>query len=79
VDLVEAYNLVPRKLLWSAIRDIRIPQEILVVIQKMHTKNETQVKTGNRISTWLRITKGMKRGCGFITRLVQNFLRKCTV
>jgi hypothetical protein len=75
VDLEEAYNLVPRKLLWSAVRDTGIPQEMLVVIQKMHAKNEAPVKTRNRISTGLRITKKML----IITRLVQDFLRKCTV
>jgi hypothetical protein len=64
VDLEEAYNLEPRKLLWSAIRDIGIPQEMLLVIKKMHAKNEAQVKIGKRISTGFRITKGMKQGCG---------------
>jgi hypothetical protein len=33
---------------------------MLVVVQKMQAKNEAQVKTGNRISTEFRITKGMK-------------------
>jgi hypothetical protein len=73
VDLEEAYNLVPRKL-WPAIRDIGIPQKILVVIRKMYAKNEAQVKTGKRISTGLRIVKGMKRGCGLPPDLFKIFL-----
>lgn len=55
------------------IRDIGIPQEMLVVIQKMHAKNEAQVKTGNRISTGL-ITKRMKWGCGLSPDLFKIFL-----
>jgi hypothetical protein len=46
VDLEDAYNLLTRKLLWPAISDVGIPQEMLVVIKKMHAKNEAQVKTG---------------------------------
>jgi hypothetical protein len=40
----------------------------------MHAKNEAQVKTGNRISTGLRITKGMKWGCGLSPDLFKIFL-----
>jgi sorting nexin-29 len=34
VDLEKAYDMVPRKLQWSAIRRMEIPQEIIVVTQK---------------------------------------------
>jgi len=74
VDLEDAYNLVPRKLLWPAISNVGIPQELLVVIQKMHAKNEAQVKTGKRISAGFRITEGMKRGCGLSPHLFKIFL-----
>ena len=74
MDMEEAYNLVPRKLLQSAIRDTGLPQERLVVIQKIHSKNEAQVKTGNRISKTLRITEGMKQGCGLSPDLFKIFL-----
>jgi len=47
---------------------------MLVVIQKLHAKNEAQVKTGNRISTGLRITKRMKQGCGLSPDLFKTFL-----
>jgi hypothetical protein len=74
VDLKDAHNLVTRKLLWPAISNAGIPQEMLVVIQKMHAKNEAQVKTGKRISTGFRITKGMKWGCGLSPDLFKIFL-----
>jgi len=34
VDLEGAYIMVPRKLLWPVIREMGVPQEILVVIKK---------------------------------------------
>jgi hypothetical protein len=37
-------QMVPRKLLCPVIRKTGIPQEILVVIQKMYAMNEAQVK-----------------------------------
>jgi len=37
-------QMVPRKLLCPVIRKMGIPQEILVVIQKMYARNEAQVK-----------------------------------
>jgi hypothetical protein len=57
VDLEKAYDMVPRKLLWPAIRRMGIPHEITAVIQKMYENNEAQVKVGNRISTSFRTTK----------------------
>jgi hypothetical protein len=41
-----------------------IPQEIIVVIQKMYENNEVQVKAGNMVSTSFGKTKGLKQGCG---------------
>jgi len=57
VDLDKAYIMVPRKLLWPVIREMGVPQEILVVIKKMCAKNETHLKIGNRISTGLKQLK----------------------
>jgi len=37
-------QMVPRKLLCPVIRKMDIPQEILVVIQKMYARNEAYVK-----------------------------------
>ena len=51
MDLEKVYDTVPRKLLWSVIRKIGIPHEILVVTEKLQAKNEAHVKIGNRIST----------------------------
>ena len=64
VDLEEAYNMVSRKMLWLVIREVGVPQEILVVIQKIYANNEAHVKIGNRISAGLETTTGLKQGCG---------------
>jgi hypothetical protein len=58
VDFEKVYNIVPRKLLWPTIRKMGIPQEIVVVIQKMYVNNEAQVEIVNRI-TGFRTTKGL--------------------
>lgn len=64
VDLEEAYNMVSRKMLWPVIGEVGVPQEILVVIQKMCANNEAHVKTGNKISAGLETNTGLKQGCG---------------
>jgi len=76
VVLEEAYIMVPRKLLWPVIRGMGVPQEILVVIQKMYAKNEAYVKIGNRISAGFETTKGLK-WVWIITNLIQDLRRKC--
>ena len=78
VDLEEAYIMVPQKLLWSVIREMGVPQEILVVIQKMYAKNEVHVKIGNRISTGFETTKGLK-WVWIITNLIQDLRGTCPV
>lgn len=78
VDLEEAYIVVPQKLLWPVIREMGVPQEILVVIQKMCAKNEVHVKIGNRISTGFETTKGLK-WVWIITNLIQDLRKKCPV
>jgi hypothetical protein len=60
VDLEEAYIMVPGKWLWPVIREMGVPQEVLIVMQKMYAKNEAHVKIGNRISTGFETTKGLK-------------------
>jgi hypothetical protein len=75
VDLEEAYIMVLQKLLWPVIREMEVPQEILV-IQKMYAKNEVHVKIGNRISTVFETTKGLK-WVWIITNLIQDLRRKC--
>jgi hypothetical protein len=78
VDLEGAYIMVPRKLLWPVIREIGVPQEILVVIQKMYAKSEACVKIGNRLSTDFETTKGLK-WLWIITNLIQDLRRKYPV
>ena len=61
-----------------------IPQEILVLIQKMYVRNEAQVKIWNCISGGFR-TKGLKQGCGlslalftiYLESLLYNWNNKC--
>ena len=78
MDLEEAYIIVPRKLLWPVIREMGVPQEIRVVIQKMYAKNESRVNIGNRISVGFETTKGFK-WVWIITKLIQDLRRKCPV
>jgi hypothetical protein len=78
VDLEEAYIMVPRKLLRPVIREMGVPQEILVLIQKMYAKNEAHVKVGNRISAGFETTKGLK-WVWFIINLIQYLHIKCPV
>jgi hypothetical protein len=78
VDLEETYIMVPRRLLWPVIREMGVPQEILVVIQKLYAKDEAYVKIGNRTSTVFETTKVLK-WVWIVTNLIQDLHRKCPV
>jgi retron-type reverse transcriptase len=66
--------MVPRKLLWPAIRIMGILQESTVVLQEMYENNEGQVKVVNTVSTSCRTTKGLKQGHILSPTLFQIYL-----
>jgi len=66
--------MIPRKLLWHTIRIRGIPQESIVVLQKVYENNEVQVKVGNTVSTSCRTTKGLKQGHGLSPTLFKIYL-----
>ena len=56
--------------LWHCMKEIivaciGIPQESIVVLQKMCKNNEVQVEVGNTVSSSCRTTKGLKQWHGF--------------
>jgi len=67
------------------IRKMGIPQEILVVIQKMYARNEAQVKIWKSIAVCFRTTKVLEQGCGlsptlftiYLESVLYNWNKKC--
>jgi hypothetical protein len=51
-----------------------IPHKILVAIQQMCAKNETQVKIGKRTSIGYKTTEGLKHRCGLSQSLFKIYL-----
>ena len=50
VDLEKAFDRVPRKVLWWALRKVSIPEWIVRVIQVMHQNARSQVRVNNLFS-----------------------------
>lgn len=85
VDLEKAYDTVPRKLLWEAMKDMNIPQQLTNCVRRLYTDNKAQIKIGNTVSKSFLTTKGLKQGCGlsptlfkiYMEKALNNWNRKC--
>jgi len=50
VDLENAYDMVPRKLLWPVIRKMGIPHEILVGTEKLQAKKHRNLTFNDTVN-----------------------------
>ena len=87
IDLEKAYDSVPRKLLWQALRQASISQDIIDILKSIYSNNRCQIKIGNRLSQEFGTTKGLLQGCClspilfkiYIDVILRDWSRKCNV
>ena len=62
VDLGKAFDRVPRKVLWWALRKVGIPELIIRVIQVMYQNARSQVRVNNSFSDVFDVQVGVHQG-----------------
>jgi len=63
LDLLAAYNSIPREKLWRHLQKIRTPQYLRDIIQTMYTGCLYLFIDGDKISGEVAPNKGLKQGC----------------
>ena len=62
VDLEKAFDRVPRKILWWAMRRICIDEWIVHVVQSMYNNARSKVRVGNSYSEEFEVGVGVHQG-----------------
>ena len=59
VDLKKAYDSVPRKGLWKALRKLGIPENVIVIIQSFHDNMSAQICCNGKLSDDISVGNGL--------------------
>ena len=62
VDLEKAFDRVPRKVLWWAMRTLGIPESIVRVVQAMYNNARSKVRVGSKCSEEFEVGVGVHQG-----------------
>lgn len=85
IDLEKAYDSVPRKMLWIAMKRMNIPLKWINIVKQMYKSTTAQIKLGRRITQEIILTKGLKQGCTlspmlfniYIDQALEIWYKKC--
>lgn len=85
IDLKKAYDTVPRKMLWHALKDIGTSTYLIEIIQEFYSDNIAYVKQGLLQSEPFQTTKGLRQGCSmspilfniYVETALKNWKRSC--
>lgn len=65
VDLVKAYDVVNRELLWKLLGRLGFPPKLLRLIKGLHEGARGKVRIGKSYSDWFDLTLGLRQGAIF--------------
>ncbi|XP_063627476.1 uncharacterized protein LOC134798981 [Cydia splendana] len=77
IDLEKAFDRVPRKLVWQALRAQKVPEYFIYLIQDMYNDVSTRVKTLAGLSNAFEVKVGVHQGSvlsPFLFNLVMDYL-----
>lgn len=85
IDLKKAYDSVPVKQLWQAMKDSGIQTNYINAVKQLYKDNISRVKIGNNYSDEFIVNKGLRQGCCisptlfkvYINRVLRDWRRKC--
>ena len=70
---LKAYDIVDRDLLWQILTRIRVPLQMIVVIQQFHGGVRACVRPDDGVcSDWFEVEQGLRQGCVLSPLLLFN-------
>ena len=82
VDITKAYDSINRNILWDALRDHKVPEYIITLIQSIYHNTTANVRIGDTFSENFSIGVGVKQGdilSPILFNIYLNFLWRKTV
>ena len=85
VDLEKAYDSVPLKNLWKAVKHYNISNSIIMAIKRLYENSFSNIKIGKQLSSGFYMTNGLQQGCSlsptlfkiYIQNVLEHWQKKC--
>jgi hypothetical protein len=74
VDLQKAFDSVSRPALWAILRQRQIPEQLISILQDLHTSTTCQVRVQNSRSDGFNMEYGVQQGCPLANPLFNLFM-----
>lgn len=62
VDLEKAFDRVPRKHVWAALRRFNVPEKLITMYQTMYENTQAQVRQEGELSETAQTNNGVRQG-----------------
>ena len=63
IDYTKAFDCVNHNKQWAILKEIGIPDYLTCLLRNLYVGEVTTVRTGQRITNWFQIRKGVCQGC----------------
>ena len=63
IDYAKAFDCVDHNKLWKIVQEMGIPDHLTCLLRNLYTGQEAAVRTGDGITDWFQIGKGVHQGC----------------
>ena len=63
IDFRKAFDCLHRPSMWSILRQYRIPDTIVAIIQNLYKGSRSCVKLNGVCSDWFKVVTGVRQGC----------------
>jgi len=85
VDLEKAYDSVPLKNFWKALKHYNISNNIIMAIKRLYENFFSKIKIGKQLSSGFYVTQGLRQGCSlsptlfkiYIQNALEHWQKKC--
>ena len=63
IDYAKAFDSADHNKLWKILKEMEIPDHLTCLLRNLYAGQETTVRTGQGITDWFQIGKGVYQGC----------------
>jgi hypothetical protein len=76
VNYSKAFDCIDHNRLWDNLRDIGVPEHLIILIKNLYTNQEATVKTEDGSTDWFQVGKGVRQGC-ILSPYLFNMYSEC--